>query len=386
MGVRIVEPVAPLVRLQNDAAAAARRLYHARGRADFSRRLGGLSAPSKDGIRPNFGWLSEPERAEETRIGGGVKLAHLRERFGEFRDGFNVIYLVSSVIHLVPHVEELVAWAGRQGVPVVWNQNGVAYPAWCGDGYPWFNEPMRRLIAQADHIFYQSAFCRRCADRYLGPVETSAEVLWNPVDVTKFSPATDAPATHVWQLLAMGTNHAFYRVKASLDALAVLIRRGLSVRLTIAGEFRWERGEAEVLEYLARENLRDHVRLRPRFTQEEAPDLYRQAHVLLHPKYNDPCPTVPIEAMACGVPVIGSRSGGMPELVPEASGRLVDVPEDWTRDHAPDAERVADAVADIMSRHEEFSRAARAHAEESFDHVKWTNRHEAIFAKLALAR
>lgn len=333
------------------------------------------------GMGLNFGWIDAPPREEETRIGGGVKLEHLRARFGEARERFDILYMVSSVIHLVPHAEELVGWAKKNGVRFVWNQNGVAYPAWCGDGYPWFNEPMRRLIAQADHVVYQSDFCRACADRYLGSVSAPFDILWNPVDVTRFSPAESLPPTNVWQLLAMGTNHAFYRVQASLDALAVLIRRGVSVRLTIAGEFRWANGERDVAEYIERHRLRDHVKLLPRFSQAEAPEIYRKAHVLLHPKYKDPCPTVPIEAMACGVPVVGSRSGGMPELVSEAAGRLAGVPDDWTRDHAPDADAMADAVLEIMKTREDFSRAARERAVAHFDSVAWLDRHAEIFLR-----
>jgi glycosyltransferase involved in cell wall biosynthesis len=381
MGVRIVEPVPALARVRYEALAIARHAYHAAGRREFVRRLQSLPPPAPAGTLVNFGWIDLPEREEETRIGGGVKLEHLRARFGEAREGFNVLYLVSSLLHLVPHAEELVSWAKHNGVRFVWNQNGVAYPAWCGANYPWFNEPMRRLIAQADHVVYQSEFCRMCADRYLGAVDAPVEVLWNPVDVRRFSPASELPPMNVWQLLAMGTNHAAYRVESSLGALAALIRRGFSVRLTIAGEFRWNDGGRDVQQIIDRLKLRDHVRLLPRFTQNEAPDIYRQAHVLLHPKYKDPCPTVPIEAMACGVPVVGSRSGGMPELVSEDAGRLVDVPDEWTRDQSPDADAMADAVVEIMKRHAAFSKAARARAEVDFDSAEWVGRHAEIFER-----
>lgn len=385
MAVRLVEPVPAWKRVRYAAIEAARQLYHAPGRAAFRQRLRNLRKADGGEPKVSFGWLHDPARPSETGIGGAVKLAHLRRRFGEARESFNILYLVSSVLHLVPHVEELVSWAKRNGVKVVWNQNGVAYPAWCGDYYPWFNAPMSRLIRQADFVVYQSEFCRACADRYLGPVNAPWEVLWNPVDVRHFTPGAVLDAGR-WELLAMGTNHSFYRVKASLDCLAALVADGVSARLTIAGEMRWPGGDDEVARTIDALGVRDRVRLLPPFTQEEAAGLYRNAHVLLHPKYKDPCPTVPIEAMACGIPVVGSRSGGMPELVPPDCGELADVPDDWCADHAPDARALADGVRRVMEDRERRSAAARARAEAVFDQERWVQRHEDIFLALLSRR
>jgi glycosyltransferase involved in cell wall biosynthesis len=52
---------------------------------------------------------------------------------------------------------------------------------------------------------------------------------------------------------------------------------------------------------------------------------YRRASVALVPSvWPEPCPTVALEALAFGVPIIGSRIGGIPDLVEhEISGLLV---------------------------------------------------------------
>jgi glycosyltransferase involved in cell wall biosynthesis len=381
--VRIVEPVPAGARVRHGLREAARSVFRAPSRAAFLRNLERCAPAERREVRLNFGWLAEP-KARDVGIGGAVKLAHLRDRFGEARERFNVLYLVSSILHLIPFPDELVRWAKRRGVKVVWNQNGVAYPAWCGEDYPWFNAPMARLIREADHVIYQSAFCKQSADRYLGAVNAPAEVLWNPVDARQFLPGGPLDAA-CWELLAMGTNHAFYRVKASIDCLGALIEGGVNARLTIAGEMRWPGGDAEIRDYIERAGLAERIRLLPPFTQEEAPAIYRQAHVLLHPKYKDPCPTVPIEAMACGIPVVGSRSGGMPELVPSECGKLVDVPDDWTADYAPDAKAMAEAVQRVMAGRAAYAGAAREWAKRAFDKDAWTDRHGVIFRE-ALAR
>lgn len=379
MAVKFVEPVTAFDRIRYSAIELARRAYHIRGRMAYRERLRKVKTATAGEPRVSFGWIDDPSNSDDARIGGAVKLGHLRERFGESRTSFNVLYLVSSVIHLVPHVCELVSWAKRSGVRVVWNQNGVAYPAWCGARYPWFNEPMRQLIHVADHVVYQSAFCREAADRYLGVTNAPSDVFWNPVDLEHFSPGSSPAPGGTWKLLAMGTNHSFYRVKASIDCLAVLVKSGVDASLTIAGELRWRDGHEYVSRYLRERELDSRVTLLPRFTQGDAPAIYRGAHVLLHPKYKDPCPTVPIEAMACGLPVVGSNSGGMPELVCGGAGELVAVEDHWSRDVAPDPAAMADAVSRIMAEREQYSKAARTRAEEAFDRRTWLARHEEIF-------
>jgi glycosyltransferase involved in cell wall biosynthesis len=331
--------------------------------------------------RVNYGRQDEPGNTRP--IGGEIKYLHLRSRFPEHRQDFNLIYLVSSALPL--QAIELVKAAKSRGAKLVWNQNGIAYPGFYGDFYPWFNRTMAALLPLADHVVYQSEFCRASAERYLGEARCSSEVLFNPVDVERFQPLENSLPTSTWELLCAGTNHSFYRIRTPLEAVKILRDRGRSVRLTIAGEFRWRGGDAEVELLINKLGLAECVTRRPPFSQDEAPEMYRGAHVLLHGKDKDPCPTVPIEAMACGLPVVGLASGGMPELVPPQAGRLVPVAQSWAKDCAADPLAMAKAIEEIMGDRDAFTCAARKHAEKTFDVRPWLDRHEVIFAEI-LAR
>lgn len=57
--------------------------------------------------------------------------------------------------------------------------------------------------------------------------------------------------------------------------------------------------------------------------QQELVDLYSNANVLINPTYADSFPTINLEAMACGTPVITYNTGGSPESVTEKTGLIV---------------------------------------------------------------
>ena len=52
--------------------------------------------------------------------------------------------------------------------------------------------------------------------------------------------------------------------------------------------------------------------------------LYNEADVLINPTYADTFPTVNIEALACGTPVLTYKTGGSPEAVTPETGWVVE--------------------------------------------------------------
>jgi glycosyltransferase involved in cell wall biosynthesis len=318
-------------------------------------------------------------RLVEPAHGGMIKFQALADAFPNETRDFNILYLGSST--LPPDARLLIRLARRRGAGFAWNQDGVAYPGWHGPGWERVNHPLARALHAADHVLYQSDFCKLSADAFLGPRSGPSEILHNPVDTERFVPADDGPARPT--LLLGGNQSQRYRFATAVATLALLPQEW---RLLVSGRVAWEgderrsRREAEAM--LVGHSVADRVELIGRYTQAEAPAVMKRSTLLLHTKYNDPCPTVVLEAMSAGLPVVYSHSGGTPELVGDEAGIGVEAPLDWERDHPPDPEALAAAVLAVSARQGAFAAAARARALR-FDMRPWVARHRVLFTELA---
>ena len=332
--------------------------------------------PTRGQARIYYGHDRIP-RLDEPVHGGAVKFQALDVEFPNAPRDFTLLYLGSSTVPEDAAV--LVALARRRGAAFVWNQNGVAYRGWHGPGWERTNEPLARGLCNADHVVFQSEFCRLSSERYLGEPRGSSEILHNPVDTTRFTPAESPPERPT--LLLGGTQYQRYRLERALQTLALLPDEW---RLLVTGSLYWppdaQRARAEAEELVSALGVEGRVELAGPYTQAEAPGLLRRATLLLHTKYNDPCPTIVLEAMACGLPVIYSASGGTPELVGEA-GIGIPAPLDWEQDHPPAPEELRDSVLSARGR-PELGEAARRRAVERFDLRPWVERHRALFEGL----
>ena len=98
---------------------------------------------------------------------------------------------------------------------------------------------------------------------------------------------------------------------------------------------------------------------------QELAQLYSSASVFVNPTYADTFPTVNLEALACGTPVITYRTGGSPEAVTPETGWVVE---------QEDVEGIASIVKSLESKDKsEMSAqrmACRKRAEQEFDKNK----------------
>ncbi len=361
----------PLVRPAREVIARIRAAYL----------LIGADVPRGE-ARVFFGFPHLPDEQTVT-VGGVVKVQALARVFPNKPRAFNVLYLVSS--RLPEGAVALARAAKRRNVRVVINQNGVAYPGWYGQGYESVNAPMAELLRIADHVFYQSDFCRMASDEFLRVCPASSETLYNSIDTTFFSPGSATQDAALTLLLA-GSQDKSYRVRMALEVLARVARRRTDACLIVTGRLGWarRRGQARemALEWARDLDIVDRVSFTGPYSQAAAVEIFRGADILLHTKYNDPCPTVVLEAMACGLPVVYSASGGVPELVGADAG--VGIPGEvcWDREMPPDPDGLADAVLTVAEDYDQYSRAARQRALDRFDIGPWLQRHAEVFQRL----
>lgn len=315
-------------------------------------------------------------------VGGPlVKVKRLNQYFPEVRFGFNLAYLLSNTPYLP-------GWALRllkaRGTAIVSNQNGVFYKAWYDGDWQAQNNRMSLAYHAADWVFYQSEFCRRAAERFLGERSGPGEVLYNAIDTTRFVPRESAAeGRRQYTFLVTGKigNHLAYRLENTISGLHLARKQGLDARLMVAG---WvEDGARRSADTLAdRLGLDGVVTYVGPYTQGRAPGIYQAADAYVMTKHNDPCPNTVLEALACGLPVLYSNTGGVPELVGDAAGVALDCPEDWERVHVPEPDQVGEGMRRVAERHMTYSDSARRIAVERFDIAHWIDRHREIFGRL----
>lgn len=144
-------------------------------------------------------------------------------------------------------------------------------------------------------------------------------------------------------------------VQHLLDALAILRRRGVMAHLTVVGDGRFG---PDLVRQASEQGLTSQVTFAGALSDEEATSVLRTAHIfVLTPFEPEPGDVegfglVYLEAGALGIPVIGTRSGGVPEAVLENKTGLLVAPCEPLQ--------IADAIAHLWKSESERSRLGAA--------------------------
>ena len=205
------------------------------------------------------------------------------------------------------------------------------------------------------------------------------------VDVSLFHP--DGPVEQRDRPLRVLTASRLVQRKGvgtTIAALAALVEQGRDVELVVvggagvAGADLVDDPEYQRLDTLARSlGVRDHVTFRGPLGQHDMPAVYRSADVVVCAPWYEPFGIVPLEAMACGRPVVASSVGGLIDTVVEDATGLHVPP----RDETAVAEAVG-ALLDDPERREAYGRAGRQRAESRYTWQKVAADSERVYERL----
>jgi glycosyltransferase involved in cell wall biosynthesis len=223
---------------------------------------------------------------------------------------------------------------------------------------------LRELAREAEFVVAVSDWSR---DRLREICPDSADEIvrvYNGIDPEEFPDRAPLAETARPRILSVARLIEFKGFHHLIDACAELRRRGREFACTIVGEGPW-RG---LLEQRIRERgLEGVVELAGLRTQDEvkrlllASDVFALASIVDSKGACDVLPTVILEAMACGLPVVSTRLAGVPELVAEGVNGFLAEPGD--------AAGLADALERTLADRElrrSLGEAGRKRLEERF--------------------
>ncbi len=178
-----------------------------------------------------------------------------------------------------------------------------------------FIKMQMRVARQLSHIVTVSEFTKKDIAQEFSIDEDKFHVVHNGINNEYFYPAQNGSRPENSIIVTNSADIPLKGLSYLLEAVSEL-RKKRSVKLTVIGE---PKKNGVITKLVARLGIGDIVQFTGRIKNEEFADYYSAATIAVVPSLYEGFGIPAVEAMACGVPLITTSGGALPEVVGDAA-------------------------------------------------------------------
>ena len=201
--------------------------------------------------------------------------------------------------------------------------------------------------------------------------EENIDVVLNGIDLDSFTRDERVEQEPYRIITTASADVPLKGLKFLIEAMTEIIEEIPEAHLMVLGRAK-EKGD--IAKQISRLNLEEKISFRSGLSQSEVVSLYLSSHICVIPSLYEGFGFGAGEAMACGLPLISTQSGGLKEVIGQEAVII----------EAASSEAIIKAVKDLFSNKEKqlaLSRAGRKRMEKEFNWMKAAEAYEKIYSK-----
>lgn len=172
-----------------------------------------------------------------------------------------------------------------------------------------------RVIRKLDHVVTVSEQSRCDASKGFGVSEDTLTVIYNGIDTDEYQPRPDVTRNPKRLMATASADAPLKGLRFLLIAYANLLKADDELELVVIGQPKPDGDTAKLIQELS---LGGKIDFRRGISTEAVVDLYAEASIAIVPSLYEGFGLPAGEAMACGVPVVSTTGGALPEVVGDA--------------------------------------------------------------------